>query len=143
MKIDRIRRKENPLGCATPQQSTQGLKQPPLLPAGRTAVGSCLSSFRESLLTSIWSSLALDNRCATAVSGEIFFRLHDLTNQPLSFGYSPVKRATRSRSDTPALRLTSATSWAYCSMVWLSRRGTARSATLLTPPGRMCPAIAS
>ncbi|KRZ50119.1 hypothetical protein T02_2724 [Trichinella nativa] len=52
MKIDRIRRKENPLGCATPQQFTQGLKQPPLLPAGRTAVGICLSSFKERLLTS-------------------------------------------------------------------------------------------
>ncbi|KRZ35030.1 hypothetical protein T4B_12452 [Trichinella pseudospiralis] len=31
------------------------------------------------------------------------------------------KRATRSRSDTPALRPTSATSWAYCSLVWPSR----------------------
>ncbi|KRY50251.1 hypothetical protein T03_7199 [Trichinella britovi] len=33
----------------------------------------------------------------------------------------PAKRATRSRSVTPALRPTSATSWAYCSMVWPSR----------------------
>ncbi|KRX71166.1 hypothetical protein T06_9846 [Trichinella sp. T6] len=33
----------------------------------------------------------------------------------------PAKRATRSRSVTPALRPTSATSWAYCSMVLPSR----------------------
>ncbi|KRX39016.1 hypothetical protein T05_3001 [Trichinella murrelli] len=70
---------------------------------------------------------------------EIFFRPHDFTDQSLraservagscsriaryaSFEViPPAKRATRSRSVTPALRPTSATSLAYCSMVWPSR----------------------
>ncbi|KRY23799.1 hypothetical protein T12_10557 [Trichinella patagoniensis] len=130
---------------------TPQLRQLSSLLAGRTAVGSCLSSFRESLPTSRIKAL-MDWATSLWITGvqlpalvEIFFRPHDLTDQLLSFRkvVPPAKRATRSRSDTPALRPTSATSWAYCLMVWPSRRGTARSAIMLTPPGHMCPAIAS
>ncbi|KRX77528.1 hypothetical protein T06_14535 [Trichinella sp. T6] len=74
------------------------LKQPCLLAACRTAVGSCFSSFMETFLTSrIKSSM---DWVASVFSG---------------FGLPVIpqaKRARRSRSDTPALHLISATSWA-------------------------------
>ncbi|KRY07309.1 hypothetical protein T12_14790 [Trichinella patagoniensis] len=117
MKIDRIRRKENHLGCVTPQQSIQGLKQPPLLPASRTAVGSCLSSFRESLLiSSMKASIDWVIPRRKAPQGHVLTRR--LCVQPLL----PPGRIAR-----------------WFGLHVDAGRGTARSATLLTPPGRMCP----
>ncbi|KRZ80432.1 hypothetical protein T10_5578 [Trichinella papuae] len=124
------------------------LKQPSLLPAGRTAVGSCLSSFRESLptsrikasmdwATSVFSGFGLlvcdcwlwwkssSARTTLLTSFRASARVGGSCNRIARYACFEViplaKRATRSRSDTPALRPTSATSWAYCSMVWPSR----------------------
>ncbi|KRZ97806.1 hypothetical protein T08_739 [Trichinella sp. T8] len=121
------------------------LRQPSSLLAGRTAVGSCLSSFRESLPTSRIKAL-MD--WATSVFSSFGLpvcncRLCRIARCAFLEVIPPAKRATGSRSDTPALRPISVTSWAYCLMVWSSRRETARSAIMLTPPGHMCPAIAS
>ncbi|KRX85705.1 hypothetical protein T06_1759 [Trichinella sp. T6] len=121
------------------------LRQPSSLLAGRTAVGSCLSSFRESLPTSRIKAL-MD--WATSVFSSFGLpvcncRLCRIARYTFLEVIPLAKRATGSRSDTPALRPISATSWAYCLMVWPSRRETARSAIMLTPPGHMCPAIAS
>ncbi|KRY35382.1 hypothetical protein Tsp_01658 [Trichinella spiralis] len=120
------------------------LKQPSLLLAGRTAVGSCLSSFREIFLTSRiklsmdWVALVFSGFGLPVCVCRLWWksssdRMTLLTSLRASVRVvgsciriaryasfeviPPAKRATRSRSDTPALRPTSATSWAYCSMV--------------------------
>ncbi|KRZ54820.1 hypothetical protein T02_1421 [Trichinella nativa] len=120
------------------------LKQPCLLAACRTAVGSCFSSFMETFLTSrikssmdwvasvfsgfglpvcdcrLWwksssarmtllTSLRASVRVASSCSRIAIYASFEVIPQ--------AKRARRSRSDTPALHLISATSWAYCSMV--------------------------
>ncbi|KRY32982.1 hypothetical protein T01_13614 [Trichinella spiralis] len=92
------------------------------------------SSVRMTLLTSLRASVRVAGSCSRIARYASFEVI------------PPAKRATRSRSDTPALRPISAISWAYCSMVWPSRccrRRAVRSAALSTLPGRRRPAIAS
>ncbi|KRY40182.1 hypothetical protein T01_956 [Trichinella spiralis] len=120
------------------------LKQPSLLPTGRTAVRACLSSFRESLPTSrikasmdwansvfsgfgllvcdcrLWwksSSARITLLTSFRASAKVGGSCSHIAIYACFEVIPPAKRATRSRSDTPALRPTSATSWAYCSMV--------------------------
>ncbi|KRX58511.1 hypothetical protein T09_12385 [Trichinella sp. T9] len=120
------------------------LKQPSLLLGGRTAVGSCFSSFREIFLTSrikssmdwvasVFSGFGLpvcvcllwwkssSDRMTLLTSLRASIRVVGSCSRIARYAsfevIPPAKRATRSRSDTPALRPTSATSWAYCSMV--------------------------
>ncbi|KRZ69653.1 hypothetical protein T10_162 [Trichinella papuae] len=124
------------------------LKQPSLLAAGRAAVDSCSSSFKEIFLTSrirssmgwvasVFSGFGLPVRVCRLCWKSSSARMTLPTNLRASVRVAgsrsriaryasfevipPAKRATRSRSVTPALRPTSATSWAYCSMVWPSR----------------------
>ncbi|KRX67721.1 hypothetical protein T09_34 [Trichinella sp. T9] len=113
------------------------LKQPSLLPTGRTAVRACLSSFRESLPTSptsvfsgfgllvcdcrLWwksSSARITLLTSFRASARVDGSCSSIAIYACFEVIPPAKRATRSRSDTPALRPTSATSWAYCLMVW-------------------------
>ncbi|KRY43671.1 hypothetical protein T03_10776 [Trichinella britovi] len=124
------------------------LKQPSLLAAGRAAVDSCFSSFKEIFLTSrirssmgwvasVFSGFGLPVRICRLCWKFSSARMTLLTSLRASVSVAgscsriaryasfevipPAKRATRSRSVTPALRPTSATSWAYCSTVWPSR----------------------
>ncbi|KRY23923.1 hypothetical protein T12_503 [Trichinella patagoniensis] len=124
------------------------LKQPFLLAAGRAAVDSCFSSFKEIFLTSrirssmswvasVFSDFGLPVRVCRLWWKSSSARMTLLTSlrasERVAGSYSriaryasfevipPAKRATRSRSVTPALRPTSATSLAYYSMVSPSR----------------------
>ncbi|KRX52239.1 hypothetical protein T09_3391 [Trichinella sp. T9] len=96
------------------------LRQPSSLLAGRTAIGSCLSSFRESLPTSRIKAL-MD--WATSVFSSFGLPLFPWQNAPQ--GHVLTRRHCVQSLPPPG------------------RRETARSPIMLTPPGHMCPAIAS